>query len=98
VGGNGEDGDYAFCRAVIPEYPVSGRRFLFCIGFKDLFTIRTFQTHIFVILEAIMSGVHGQELDGLLYRFIAFLLGCITFKRGVNLPRFVRPFQLKQSA
>lgn len=78
---NGENGDYAFGRTVIPEDSIGCGCSLLCIRLKNLLSVWTFQTDIFVGLEAGMPGIRGQELDGLFDSMVTFLLGGSAFKQ-----------------
>ena len=79
--GNGKNGDYAFGRTIIPEDSIGGGCTLLCICLKNLFSVRAFQTHIFMSLEAIMPRIHCQELEGLFDSLVTFPLGGSAFKQ-----------------
>jgi len=85
MGSYGKNGDYAFGRTVIPEDPVGCGCSLLCICLENLLSVRTFQTDIFMGLEAIMPGIHRQKLDGLFDSLVTFPPGGSAFKQMVGL-------------
>jgi len=84
VGGNGKNGDYTFGRTVVPEDPIGGGCTLLGIRLKNLLPVGSFQTDIFMGLEAGMPGIHRQELDGLSDSLVMFALGGIFFKQIIG--------------
>ncbi len=58
VRGNGKNCDYAFGRAIIPEDSIGCGCALLGIRLKNLLSVRTFKTDIFMGLEAIMPRIH----------------------------------------
>jgi len=84
VRSNGKNRDYAFGRTVIPEDSIGCGCALLCICLKNILPVRTFQTDIFMGLEAGMPRVRCQELDGLFDSLVTFPLGGSTFKQIVG--------------
>ncbi len=51
------DSNLIFIRAVVPEYSISSRCSLFCVGLENLFAFRTFERGKFMGSEAGMPWI-----------------------------------------